>query len=133
MRKWMLVAALAVGTAPSVVEAKNCKKGCACGNACISCSKACKVGQAPAYRPPQRAAPVKAARSRGAKVRPPRVVGDSLIGQAWGADCWVAGTIPPDRRTEFASQREAETARFFYFDCPAREPSPPAPTSQPSP
>src|SRR4051812_48129382 len=47
-----LVLALLVLTLAAPVLAKNCKKGCPCGDSCISCEKMCRVDSAPRYAPP---------------------------------------------------------------------------------
>ena len=39
----------------SPAAAKNCKKGCACGDACIPCNHVCHSGGASSYSPPPRA------------------------------------------------------------------------------
>lgn len=52
---WALaIASLAVpaGSRAAVLHAqKVCKTGCACGNACISCSRTCRVGPGTASKP----------------------------------------------------------------------------------
>jgi hypothetical protein len=48
--KWLaLLVVLGTSTVPVSVEAKNCRKGCACGSTCIPCSHTCRVGSS--YRP----------------------------------------------------------------------------------
>lgn len=42
MRSLLLLTLLSI--AASSVDAQNCKKGCRCGGACISCSKTCRIG-----------------------------------------------------------------------------------------
>ena len=42
-----LVSGLVVSAAAAPVQAKNCTRGCSCGDTCISCAETCHVDDAP--------------------------------------------------------------------------------------
>lgn len=113
----------------SPLAAQNCKKGIPCGHSCISASKVCRIGAAPAaptYAPrpvatPQ--APASPARSLVAPDTansgdPPATtaesawVGSFADGVYFRADCSAAQDLAPANRRLFRTHQEAEAAGF---------------------
>lgn len=67
-RTWLVLALLAAAPAAAGVPGcpasplgaqKRCKTGCPCGNACISCSRTCRVGSGSAQPEPTSTAPAR--------------------------------------------------------------------------
>ena len=98
---------------------RRCVKGIPCGGTCISATKTCHVGSAPAPRSDEstsrertltyRAGGVSAAKTR---------VTAPFVGSATGhyfypvADCDAASEIPESLRVYFASERAATLLRY---------------------
>jgi hypothetical protein len=79
----VLVLGFGVLTDPARASAQTCRKGCACGNSCISCAKTCHKDPGTAHRepdpaPPPKQAPKPAERSHDARVEFVSTIGPRL-------------------------------------------------------
>jgi hypothetical protein len=107
-------------SANAAAAQKNCTKGIPCGNSCISASKVCRIGAAPAA-PASSSVPASTARSLSA---PAAAATDSAVtvASSWVASfadgvyflagCPAAQDLAPPNRRYFQTHQEAEDAGY---------------------
>ena len=105
------VAALLLAPGPGSAQ-PNCKKGIPCGNSCISASKVCRIGQAPAPDTAKPAPRSPAPTAAAAVSTDSSWVASFADGVFFKAECPAALDLAPANRRYFRSEQLAAAAGY---------------------